>query len=489
MATIDAQALLSGWAVSATRMDEFTVVADLTDAAAQASPGDELAVERACAAILAERPATASALLEDVDREAAVAEATTWKDVVALAAWAARGDRDALASLLRAGGRLQGQHVAPHAYLLAAAAEQAGQDDVADSAWRTVATSATPTMVVLRRRAVADVLRRSTTSPSAAAATVEAAARAVAGMYPQPEDHLHPTLDVVERLEARDDRAGARLLLEAMVALRPDVAGLRALLDERAPAAAPLRTTVLRATAVVVAAALVALSVTQGLTSLVAGAGIVAAGIVWALAGQRPTAGLTRTDRRAVWRVRQLLGDDDQTLDPLTRRVLGGVVGAALLVVPTVMTLGGLAEDPLADVGQTPEFSAASFCVLTLVACLGVAAGQWRLKAGIRLTARKRRAQQQSAMSSQARECLCLGTIGLRGTEADTYLDAHLVPAEADVEALVPDLSPAAGSGHRCPVSDTPWLAVRAPGRATLLVRGVLARVPEPVADAAGGYI
>ncbi|MFI2753914.1 hypothetical protein ACGIF2_10810 [Cellulomonas sp. P22] len=142
-----------------------------------------------------------------VERSVLDATSHSWRDIIALAAWAALGDADALSALHRAGQKVDGPAMVVHRYLLAAAAEQAGQSELADSVWRDVAAVTEPTMVVLRRNVVADVFHRSTSDVESAATTLGRSARAVIDMMPFPEDDLCPTRDVVDRLEARGDHA------------------------------------------------------------------------------------------------------------------------------------------------------------------------------------------------------------------------------------------------------------------------------------------
>jgi len=492
MKTLDEPALLESWAASAGRMDEFVLVSDLLEESA-ARGADDLAVERARAAVVAGRPALAAGLLADVDRSVLDRPVESWRDAVAVAAWAAEGDGDALAALIRVGQGLEGSPAALHGYLLAAAAEQAGEDALADDAWRSVDRWTQATMAVRRRLAVADVLRRSTADMEAAGVAIARSARSVIDMSPRPEDGLWPVEDVVSRLEARGDADGAWLFLETVAAVRPSAEGVARLRDERAAGGGWWLE---HAPGLVASVAAAVLGVVAGLVELPAWIpllGAVAAFAVWARWRLPQGAGLSETDARVLAMVRALLPDGANAHPDRVRRIGAGVTGAAVAFVLAVLVTAGVVDGlmPQAYEAHAHAFDAVTWPVILWLTTLGgLAGGRLMLRWTSRRPARRMLAAERAESLGDPTACQCLTAAGMRSVEAEAYVAEHLHDAAPDVAAAAPTIRGADLAVHECPVSHTPWLSVQLPGREALLLRGVLARVPDPPAEpGVGGYL
>ncbi|TQL02294.1 hypothetical protein [Cellulomonas sp. SLBN-39] len=490
MARIDPKALLSGWADSAARMDEFVTVSDLLEAAAQGAADDDLLVARARAAVLAGRPALAAGLLADVDRDVLDADEHTWKDVVAMAAWAADGDHDALAALVRLGHGLPGPQAVAHAYLLARAAEQIGQHDLADGVWRALSETDSPTMLVQRRARVAAVLHRSTTDDGDAGAAVGTAARSLADMVPMPEDDLRPTRDVVERLEARGDADGAWLVLEALSRLRPGATGVRAMLAERAPTHPRWRVVGLRVLAAAGAVAVAAYCIAAGIDALLPSVAVVAASSAWLHSPTPREKALNGADAKVLKDVRGI-GPDVGTRFSGLRQLVLGLGGLVLGFIFSVIAIAiAIEEGPWYPyfVDNPATADGIAWPLATMFGLLGGAGGA---RLGRRVLERESarwvdRLREDSV--KHTRECVCVAAVGMRGVETERYLAQHLVEASPEIAGLTPAIADSDLTSHQCPISRTPWLAVRTPGREALLVKGVLAKVKESE-EPAGGYL
>lgn len=490
--TIDAQELLASWSASASRMDELPLVSDLLEAAASAGHADDLELERARAAVVAGRPALASGLLADVDRDVLTAAQHTWRDVVAIAAWAAQGDAEALAVLIRVGQGLDARAALTHAYLLATAAEQAGQTELADSTWRHVATTTNAmTMVVQRRVLVADVAQRSTTDVDAAGTVVGRSIRTLVDALPLPEDGLNPTRDVVTRLEARGDRAGAWLLLEGMAALRPLATGVARMRDERASGGGWWHERLPGLVAAVAAAAVVAAAALAALSPWVPSLAVLAAVVVWRRWRLPQGTRLSRVDARLLAQVRAFPPDIPNGHRWGLRRVGGFLTGGAAGLVLAILVTGVLVEGPLAELNRTrtAAVDAVAWPLVLLLTVLGAVAGPHLLHRTLRQPAERWVADARAGIVEGVRGCLCTRTLALRSVEVDAYVTDHLRAPDADVAALVPALPSGDAEVLQCPLSGTPWLLVRLPEREPLLLRGTLTRVTEEPEQTVGGYL
>lgn len=481
MSRIDQQELLASWAASAARMDEFVLVSDLLEATARAG-GEGLEVERARAAVLAERPALAAGLLADVDRSVLTTRTNRWTDVIAMAAWAAQGDPEALAALIRAGQGLHGAEARTHGYLLAAAAEQADQAELADRTWRDVAAIATPTMTVTRRLLVADVLGRSRSDTGSAGATVARSARALVEMLPIPEEHVRPVRDVVTRLEARGDPAGAWLLLEAVAALRPTAREVEVLRRERATGRGWWRSRVPGFAAAVGAAATLSAVGLTGAPMWVGSTAVLAAMAVGAWWRLPQGAGLSRVDARVLADLRALPADVVGRLSPASRRFAARTTAGTVAFFVTIIAAGLLVTGPLAELNRThtPAVDAVVWPLVLLATVLGAAAGPRVLRRAVERDAGRWVDQVRTAVADGVRGCCCVRTVGMRSTETDAYVAGHLRPADADLAAAAPTIASGTLAVHQCPLSQTPWLSVRSPDREALLLRGSLVHATDP---------
>lgn len=492
MSKIDEQELLVTWARSADRMDEFVLVSDLHEAAAARSGADDVQLERARAAVLAGRPALAAGLLADVDRSVLTAKEHRWPDVVAMAAWAAQGDADALAALMRVGQTLDGNASLTHAYLLASAAEQVGEHKLADAVWRDVAAMTTPTMVVRRRTVVADVLDRSTTSADVAAGKIGGAARAVIDMIPMPEDGLAPTLDVVTRLEARGDRVGAWLVLEAIAALRPVADGVARLRAERATGGGWWRAHLPGLVAAAVATIIAIVSSLTGQPAWIPAIAAIIALVVWRRWTLGQGADVSRVDALVLADVRRLLPDVPTSFSLRSRRVGSAITGGAVVFLVSIVLVGLLVDGPLAALNRTDQAAvdAIVWPLILLATLIGGAASHRLLRKPLKAATRQFVDDLRAEATTGVSSCVCLRAVGMRGIETEAYLAHHLRPADADVVAALPTLEPATVEAYQCPLSQTPWLTVRLPEREALLFRGSLTRVSEqPDEPVGGGYL
>ncbi|WP_136517593.1 hypothetical protein [Cellulomonas telluris] len=492
MPTIDAQELLGSWSSSASRMDEFTLVSDVLEAAARAGHAEDLELERARAAVVAGRPALAAGLLADVDRDVLTGETHTWRTVVAVAAWAAQGDTEALAALIRVGQGMERGPALTHRYLLAAAAEQAGQSDLADATWREIQeTTNAPTQTVQRRVLAADVARRSTTDVDAAGAVVGGTVRTLVEAHPMPEDGLNPTRDVVTRLEERGDRAGAWLLLEGIAALRPLATGVRQMRDERRSGGGWWHERLPGLAAAVAAAALVVVAGLAPLPAWVPALASVAAATVWRRWRLPQGTRLGRVDARLLSQVRAFPPDIPNGHRWGLRRVGAIVTGGAAGFLLAVVVTGVLVEGPLAELNRThtAAVDAVAWPLVLLALVLGGAAGPHLLTRTLREPAQRWVDEARARTVEQVRGCVCVRTLALRGVEVDAYTTGHLRAADADVAALAPSLPSATVAVHQCPLSGTPWLRVQLPDREPVLLRGTLTRVQDEPERAVGGYL
>ncbi|MBF0688197.1 MAG: hypothetical protein IR158_10615 [Cellulomonas sp.] len=492
MNSIDGQSLLFGFSSSANLMDEFAVNRDVVESAAARGLAEDRPNERARIAVLAGRPEHALELLPDVDRAVGDSAELTWRDVVALAAWAAQGDLEALGALHRAGQGLQGSPATTHAYLLARAAEQCGQDELADSVWRALLETAPKTQVLQRRVAVADVLARSRKDAAEATRPIGAAARLLTDTVPRPEDGTAPTLDVVRRLEERGDPAGARLVLEALATMRPVATAVATLRDERATQPSWWRERVPGVAAAVLATAV---AVTAGLGLLPpwtpAVAAVVALG-VWRWWRLPEGTGLSATDAGVLRHIRRWLPDVPDERSAKTRRAGAAVTGGAIGFVVAITLAGVVTEGLMGDLYATEpaRVDAVTWPLVILLTVLCAAGGQRLLRPAVRRAAQAYVDQQRA--TSEMRSCTCLQTVGMRSLEAESYLEHHLQDADPEVAAFTPTITDGTASLHQCPVSRTPWLLVRATGRQALLLRGTLLRTKaEPAAETVetGGYL
>ncbi|WP_066583406.1 hypothetical protein [Cellulomonas timonensis] len=491
MPELDVEELWIAWVNSANEMDEFVLVSDLLESAAARGHGDGIELGRARAAILAGRPALAAGLLADVDRSVLTNSELTWRDVTAMAAWAALGDVEALEALVRAGQHTDGPRKASHLYLLAAAAEQAGQLDLADAVWRELSETTNLTSAVLTPNIVADILQRSTTDPGLAAGTLGKAAREVIELIPMPEDSLRPTLDVVARLEARGDRAGAWLLLEAMSALRPVAKGLGPLRKERSSGGGWWWERLPGLMAVVAAAVITVAGTLRGLPNGFALGSVLFAVAVWKLWRLPQGRGLSGVDPVVLAAVRRLLPDVVSEIPARIRTVAAHITGGGIGLLWAILVVSLCTELLLTDLydANRETSDAIIFPFIALCTVIGGIVGPRQLRRLQIASARQLVNTRRAAQVIPAGQCVCVSSSRMRDIKAERYLADHLRAPQPDVAAAVPVIPSATLTAHQCPLSKTPWLEVRRPDREVLLLRGALAYVSDESEDTVGGYL
>ncbi|MBO0898725.1 hypothetical protein J1G42_01960 [Cellulomonas sp. zg-ZUI222] len=493
MPQIDTDALLGAWRGAADTMDEFDVLRGLVESQARLSPEDDTRAARARAALFDGDPVAALDILGDVGEIDLDTASVSWADVVAVGARAAQGDADALGALHRLGQGLQGSVAVAHGYLLARVAELAGEHEVADATWHLLKEIAPGTTLLTRRVLVVDTLARSTTDADAATRRVGATARTLVELVPAPEDGPRHVVEVVRALEERGDPAGARLVLEAIVAMRPTATEVVALRDARATPEQWWRERLPGLVATGVAAVLVTVGILASWPVWVPALAAVVSLVVWKRWRLPHTPGLSATDARVLAYIRGWLPDAAEDIGAGRRRVGLAITGAAVGFVAGALVMGVVTEGLLADLYATHarEVDAVAWALVLLAAFLGGVGAQRLLRRPLATATQQLVERQRAAVEEECSRCTCLRTVGIRGRGADVYLTRHLTGAAKDVAALAPQIPGATVSVHQCPMSRTPWLAVRRPGYETLVLRGVLAHVEEEATPQAttGGYL
>ncbi|SFJ59003.1 hypothetical protein [Cellulomonas sp. KH9] len=494
MPEIDADALLGAWRGAADTMDEFDVVRGLVETHARRTPDADTRAARARAAMFDGDPAAALDILGDVGEiDLDAAGSVSWADVVAVAARAALGDEDALGALHRVGQGLQGPVAVTHGYILARAAELAGRHEVADATWHLLQEIAPGTTLLTRRVLVVDTLARSTTDAAAATRRVGATARTLVEMVPAPEDGQRHVVEVVRALEERGDAAGARLVLEALVAMRPTATEVVAMRDARATPERWWRERLPGLVTAAVATVLVAVGIVASWPVWVPALAAVVTVVVWRRWRLPHTPGLSATDARVLAYIRQWLPDVADDFGAGRRRAGLAVTGAGAGFVVGLVVMGVVTEGLLADLYATHarEVDAVAWALVLLATFLGGVGAQRLLRRPLAAATQRLVDQHRTTVEEECSRCTCLRTVGIRGPGAETYLTRHLTGAAGDVAALAPQVPGATVSVHQCPMSRTPWLAVRRPGYETLVLRGVLTHVEEEATPqtTTGGYL
>jgi hypothetical protein len=476
------------WAATADDADELTLAGSLLESAPSDRHTTDVGVAHARLLLLQGQPGAALAELARLGlTEVPVEGPRSWSELVLVAARAATGDPVSFQRLIEAASRTAGEPQAWRvAYLVAAAAEQTGQSDIAHQAWRALAvTHGIVTPLTVSRLAAGEVVRRDREDHEAVTAVVLTQARNLSQLIPGPADDPGPVLAAVADLRARGDEAGARLLLRAVTRLNPPNAAITAALQS----GAPIKGQNLHR-AKVVGASLLALALVP--------AGLVGVLIVWGVARlwaryvRLP--GFSLTDSVA-WRAIGTLPPQATSVDGAKasdRSAYGwyGVVGVigVFAWIPIGYSASAFGADALGG-GSGLE------AILYLLGLIGLPAFLilvtrviWRRVLGARW--RRRLASTERRRLAAAGQCRCWQTRGLTGELAAAYGTAHLRPVVdgAAVEVLHQRLGMRA-SVARCPVTGTLWLGGElGRGGTAVQLRGNVPTDLAPAAEAARGF-
>lgn len=478
----DRDDLLADWAAGAELVDELELAealwADVPDARGPRG--------LARAALLQGDPGRALTLLTSVGAgEVPDDGPRTFDDVLVLGARAALGSDEDMSRLLGLGAVLPAERQVPYLYVLATAAEPAGQPDVAAAAWRGLAEQhGVRTPHVVSRTVEHAVLARSADDPGRAAVQVLAAANDLAVGPAPPWDDPSTLLGVVAALEARGDRSGAALLARAVTLTGPSTPALRALGGTYRVRRRLWDVVVPALAAVLVVPVAVVVTGRPGAALLGALAAVLARAV--GLRRWHTASGMSLTDGRA-WDA--LAG---HRRDSRSGRV---TTSTPVHPVPTVTGLvGGAAGLALAgwwtDVTSPPSQlvpDGVALTVLLVVVLAAPALGVW-IGVAVDRERRDRRARESRRGAAVVRHevagtCRCWQAAVLDGPFALDYAERHLRPAPAGAPGGRPG-----ASTWSCPLSGTRWLLTT--GRragSPVLLRG---RAPRASADATvGGYL
>jgi|GEM_PF-1565779 len=441
------------WTEAARAADEPTLALALDDrrpGAPYAGPDPAVpAVLRARDLLLVGRVEEADVTLDRAGATSPVGHAG-YPQLVSAAVRAARGDHHAWSWLV--GSAAPAWPAATVAPLVAAAADARGDRATADHAW-VAAGPALTTGASLVRSSVAALATRPRDRTEALGPLVAGVAWRTLGRRHEPD--VATALAVAEALAARDDRAGARLLLHAV--------------DVRVPASAAVRGAIKRLTpsqvGYWVAGAVV--------VTLLAGLGAVAAlhGDVGVMRFATPLVllgflsvvripGLTRAES-SVWR--ELRGKVyDAERGRTTSRELrtsgwytvAGIAGAALAGIADATVVASVGRALSGDAAWATTDAALG--VFAAIVVLGAVAGVLATRVLVRATVRRRRARRTAAEASARAQagstCRCTTDRWLEDPLASDYAELHLV--------TVPGVAaPAPGATlQRCPGTGTLWL-------------------------------
>ncbi|MFI2753913.1 hypothetical protein ACGIF2_10805 [Cellulomonas sp. P22] len=239
------------------------------------------------------------------------------------------------------------------------------------------------------------------------------------------------------------------------------------------------------------ATAVAVLCTLTGLSHWITFGGALGAFVVWHLWRLPQGRGLSAVDARVLSGARALMPDVAANIPDRVRWLGGAITGGTLAFFGAVAVVSVVMEVLLADAYQAnmATFDAVAWPLVWLATVIGGAAGPHLLR-GLQAKATRQYVDQlRSTQVECVRGCVCLSTIGMRGIETDAYTSRHLHAAEPEVVAMVPVIPTATVQALQCPVSHTPWLLVRLPGREALLFRGTLERLVDAPGDAVGGYL
>ncbi|MFC0644705.1 hypothetical protein [Cellulomonas phragmiteti] len=475
---------MSAWARAAEDVDDLDLAATLWS-----QVDDEHAVSgRARVALLSGDAAGALALLAAAGVADVPADGPRSLDqLVVLGCRAAQGRPDDLSRLVAAGATLPAQLRLLYLYVLGAAAEGAGRQDLADGVWRTVVVEhGVRTPHVLSRFLASWVQGRPGTDGRAVVTRVAEAAHELVGAVPRPWEDAAALEATTRELVARGDAAGAALLTTTVSRLGPRSEAVDALVS----AHAPRRRTLQRAVPVavlVVAVVVSAVVLRHGLPGFaIGGAALWASRRWWA-----PVRGWSLADGQA-WDGLVALRFDDTSGAPRERtsslRLLPSLAAVAGLAVG--VALGGWwwqwSLDPARHVPWQVSGIVGGLCwfgIPALATWAGVRGDrERRRRADVR-----RRTEADATALAQAATCRCWEASALVGSYAERYAAAHLGAA-----AGAAPVSVRAASVRVCPLSGMRWMATTSvTGASVVLLRGPAPSVPAPApaVPGAGGYL
>lgn len=473
-ATADLTPSVSQWAAAA---DDLDLLEDL-DAllawlVALRAPSDGVLLGQARSLLLRGHPDRALAHLVAAGLDAPCEDPgrPTWRGAVADACRAGTGDLAAYTRLLSATAAVsQSADGWQLTYLLAGA----GRQPECDAAWIDLPTARNRvTALTVSRYAVAKTSARDRLDSVAATTAVVRAVEAFDALAVPLVADPAPALAAAAELVRRDDRSGARLLLEAVTHRHPPIAAVTTALRELDATASEHRRYRRRKGAVIAVAAPVFLYLTVfGLI-----AGHVAMG-AWRRRVRLPGLDLVESQASRILSRQRYDPVTDQvvTSDGQTRvdgvDALGAVLGlfaGALVGVPANQAL--------------PDHPVIGLCV-ALGAVLGLGVAGWAGARELRVAHARRRRDRRAAAAGRARlseasKCSCWQTNVVVGPFARSYLDLHLTSQSAGGLAglALSDVSLAA-----CPTTGHLWL-VRYGGDRTTLLRGAPPEQAQPDSD------
>ncbi|WNB85467.1 hypothetical protein [Cellulomonas sp. ATA003] len=487
----DVEVLRRAWAAGADTQDELAAVGALLQSLAD----DDLDVHRARNLLLRGRPADALAVLPQVSRDDVLAgRVRDWTDLVAAACWAAQGDERALGILLRHGAQMNGSAAQRHAYLVGAAAEQAGRTEVADQAWRLLFDTAPVTDHVFVRALTAQIARRDAQDASRAAEAVVGAAQALLEWHGADPDGIALVRDVVDQLVARGDRAGAALLTRALVRMRPGNERLAAAHRDHPVRRSPLLEHGAQVAGVLAGGGLVAIAVATDVPAIVGLTGVLVT-MAAPVHRLRTARSMSPADDRVLREIDGVPIDAPASLPALARApwwlvlammlplsALVGFLVAFVVAIPFVPAEVELGDDPVVDGAVWGGTVVLTIAVLALLLRL-------RRRNGVRL-AERRRQEEHRTWTASVGECLCWTHEAFRAPLAGEYLTKHLRPVSEGSGAAVAR-SVEGGTAAECPVTGARWLVLGGTdGAVRYLLRAPAVMAPEPAAAReVGGYL
>lgn len=483
-ATRDRRDLVGAWARAAEDVDDLGLATELW----RQVDGEQAVSGRARVALLAGDAAGALALLEGQGAGDVPSDGPRTLDhLVVLGCRAALGRADELSRLVAVGASVPPQVRLVYLYVLGAAAEGAGRQDLADEVWRSVVVDhGVRTPYALSRFLASWVQARRGPDARAVVTHVASAAHSLVDAVPRPWQDAAALEATTRELVARDDAAGAALLATAVSRLGPPSDAVDALVAAHTPRRQHLQR-VVPIGVLLVAAVVSWLVLRHGMPGIAVGAAALAASRRWWPAVR----GWSLVDGRA-WDGLVALRFDARTGGPREKTsqlrllpTLAAVVGGAIGV-----TLGGLwmqwAFDPARQLPSPVVGVVAGLLWLGLPG-LAIWGGirtdrERRRRADVR-----RRLQADAVEHQQAATCRCWEISTVVGEFAERYATAHLTPAPDPA----PVVSRAASVGV-CPLSGVRWLAtVSTTGASSVLLRGTgptTSVAPAP-APGAGGYL